>query len=197
MRDLLDTPEYDADEWTHFIMMDFDDVCDTPIQMSVLQKYLGVEWIDRWDALSFNREFYYDIWALSFMPYWYSCWGFKDPRSVVYIMREEITRKLAALGPDELFECDSAFNGFAIYRCSKFVGSNYDWHLPKAYITKQQLDLNMAAIGFREPLTPYPEISLESDCEHRHFHMRAKRDFGARIFISPMCLFNGEVTCHR
>ena len=197
MRELLATPEYDADEWTHFIMMDFDDVCEKPIHVPVLQKYLGVEWIDRWDALSFNRKFYYDIWALSFIPFWYSCWGFRDAYTVVYIIREEITRRLAALGPDELFECDSAFNGFAIYRCSKFVGSNYDWHLPKQYITEQQMKMNIGALGFRQPLTPIHQISEEADCEHRHFHMRAKHEFGARIFISPMCLFEGEVMCHR
>ena len=196
IRALLNTPEYDDQEWAHFIMMDFDDVCSEPIELPVLDKYLGVEWIHRWDSISFNREWYYDIWALSFEPFWYSCWGFHDPWTVVYIMREEITRTLANLPKDELFECDSAFNGFAIYRCSKFLGAYYDWHLPKQFITEDQMNHNIGALGFRQPKIPFHEISEESDCEHRHFHMQAKHDFGARIFISPLCLFTHRVMSH-
>lgn len=200
MRELLATPEYNDQEWTHFIMMDFDDVCSEPIQLPVLRKYVTDEWVDRWDALSFNREFYYDIWALSFEPFIYSCWGFEEPLVVVYIMREEISRKLAMLSEDELFACDSAFNGFAIYKCSKFVGCHYDWHLPRKYMTEQQMNDNIRAVGWRKPYIPFDssgtEIDTVSDCEHRHFHMQAKRDFGARIFISPLCLFYHSVTSH-
>jgi hypothetical protein len=196
IRGLLNTPEYDEQEWTHFIMMDFDDVCSDPIALPVLQQYLGVEWIDKWDSISFNREFYYDIWALSFEPFIYSCWGFCDPLIVVYIIREEISRRLANLPKDQLFECDSAFNGFAIYRCSKFIGCHYDWHLPKHFISEAQMNHNIGALGFRQPKTPFHEISEEPDCEHRHFHMQAKHEFGARIFISPLPLFPNRVLSH-
>lgn len=196
MRKLLKTPEYDEHEWTHFIMMDFDDVCSEPIQLPVLEKYLDDEWIHQWDALSFNREWYYDIWALSFEPFLYSCWGFHDPWTVVYIIREDIMRRLADMDKDTLFECESAFNGFSMYRCSKFLGSHYDWRLSKQFITEEQMTHNIGALGYRQPLTPFHEISQESDCEHRHFHMKAKHEFGARIFISPLCLFDGKVMSH-
>jgi hypothetical protein len=200
MRELLATSKYDEQEWTHFIMMDFDDVCSEPIEYPVLLQYISDEWIDRWDALSFNREWYYDIWALSWYPFLYSCWGFEDPLSVVYIMREEITRQLANVDKNSLFECDSAFNGFAIYRCSTFLKCHYDWHLPKHFITEEQMNMNVAVLGFRQPLIPFdsaedvPEHNF--DCEHRHFHMQAKHLFGARIFISPLCLFTHDVTSH-
>jgi len=190
MRELMKTPEYDEAEWTHFIMLDLDNVCSTPIRLPVLQKYLAEDWIDRWDTISFNREGYYDIWALSFFPFIYNCWAFVDPYSVVYIMREEIQRQLANFDKEKLFECESAFNGFAIYRSNIFLKCHYDWKTAKKYIAKHHFDHNIGAIGYIPMRVPFESDQLEPDCEHRHFHMQAKYDFGARNFISPLVLFD-------
>jgi hypothetical protein len=57
-------------KYPFFIMMDFDDVNCKEVNINTLGKYLQR---DDWDSLSFNRQIYYDIWALSIKPYYLSC----------------------------------------------------------------------------------------------------------------------------
>jgi hypothetical protein len=44
-------------------------------------------------------------------------------------MRNYIEKKLSKISKNELLEVESAFNGLAFYRCSKFLNCNYDWKM--------------------------------------------------------------------
>jgi len=178
---------FSTEEWRYFIMMDMDDVCSKPIRLDVLTRALGRE--DKWDTVSFNRNGYYDIWALSIDKYVYSCWGWLSPWEVVEHMRTYIIDKLSKIPEDEFAECRSAFNGFAVYKVGMFLNCNYDWKMPKQYMTIDELQEQRRIlwnVGSRSPLDVQTD---EPDCEHRAFHMMATAKNGARIRISPERLF--------
>jgi|LauGreDrversion4_2_1035121.scaffolds.fasta_scaffold98206_1 hypothetical protein len=171
----------------YFIVMDMDDVCSSPMDLDVFKRAMDKN--DKWDSISFNREGYYDIWALSIDKYIYSCWGWLSPWEVVDHTRKYIIDKLGKIPKDELVECRSAFNGFAVYRISKFLDCHYDWRMPKQYMTLEVLEENRRIlwnVGSRSPLDIQTD---EPDCEHRAFHMMATAKNGSRIRISPEILF--------
>lgn len=168
-------------DFSHFIMLDCDDVCATKIKPGILSKYLNR---DDWDSLSFNRKDYYDIWALSFHPYMFSCWNFPNAHEVVKNTRIEIQNQLANIDQDDLLPCYSAFNGFAIYKLSKFLNCNYSWIIDYSYFTQNIIDQNVKYTKTM-PFKRMPDL----DCEHRAFHFQAIRKNGAKIRISPLYLF--------
>ena len=118
IREYIDSG-FDIVEWKHFIMMDMDDICSYCMNRDVFTRALIKS--DKWDAVSFNRVVYYDLWALSIDPFIYSCWGWKDPDSGVEMLRSYITDKLQNTSLDDYVECRSAFGGFAIYKTDKFI----------------------------------------------------------------------------
>ena len=88
---------------------------------------------------------------------------------------------------DQLFPCYSAFNGFGVYRTSKFLNCVYDWKTPVNLISKEQLDKNIKAVG----TNPFIRQNND-DCEHRSFHLQAITKNKANIMISPEYLFIGS-----
>ena len=188
-------------DFNYFIMIDMDDVCAGTMNLDVLRKHIDIErtanksnTVQLWDALSFNRDIYYDAWALSIGPYAFSCWHFPNGGEIVRIIREYIQTKLAEIAdigePNKLLECMSAFNGFAIYRMSKFENVQYEWSVEKNIeIILPELIENMAKV-VEQPLS----LHRPDDCEHRHFHIRATQLNGARICISPDYLFTDKAT---
>ena len=168
-------------DFNYFIMLDCDNVCATKINPEVLSKYMNR---NDWDALSFNRRDYYDIWALSFNEYMYSCWNFSNSNQVIKNMKHEIQHELSVLSPDKLLQCHSAFNGFAIYRVSKFINCQYNWVMDLSYFTKEIMIQNMTKTK-SIPIKREPN----QDCEHRLFHFQAIRKNNAQIMISPLYLF--------
>lgn len=173
-------------DYNYFIMIDLDDVCTGDIDTNVLGEYLKKERILEWDALSFNRKIYYDVWALSIEPYVFSCWHFPNGGKIVNDMRDFIKMKLDKISKDDILECLSAFNGFAIYRKEMFDNVEYEWNVNKnmKLIPNHLIAENIAKIG-HGLVNRY----TEEDCEHRYFHIRATQLNGARIRISPNCLF--------
>ena len=177
-------------QFEYFIMMDMDNVCSGNLNISVLDKYLHCERIDeplKWDALTFNRTKYYDIWALSIKPYTFSCWHYDNAKTVVNTMKSYIKTKLTEYGDkNELLPCISAFNGFGIYRTAKYINIHYEWNINHtlAIYPKNMIDIMSRHVGSQP-------ISRIDDCEHRFFHISASKMNGARIFISPLCLFTG------
>lgn len=192
-------------DFNYFIMIDMDDVCAGTMNLDVLRKHIDIErnmnksnksnnTVQLWDALSFNRDIYYDAWALSIGPYAFSCWHFPNGGEIVRIIREYIQTKLAEIAgsedPNKLLECMSAFNGFAIYRMSKFKNVQYEWSVEKNIeIISPELIENMAKV-VEQPLS----LHRPDDCEHRYFHIRATQLNGARICISPDYLFTDKAT---
>lgn len=173
--------QYQIQPFLHFIMMDLDDVCSLDININTLQFYLQSS--NDWDALSFNRKNYYDIWALSYDPFLVSLFHWKKTERM--FIKNDIEKKLKDC--KSLFPCMSAFNGFSIYRSSIFINSFYDWKIESnlKFLTKEMIHKNKVAF----PSTNEILLADQMDCEHRFFHFFAYFHLGARIMISPKCIF--------
>jgi hypothetical protein len=174
---ILNTIKDNYSDYEFFIMMDCDNVCRNDFNLDILKNYL----LDtRWDSLSFNRRKYYDLWALSIEPYVHSYWQMNE--NARHQMEIYIHQKLKSLSPNDLLECISAFNGFAIYRTNKFLNCTYDGTLRLDLIPKDILSKSIEHNGFIDS-------NNNVDCEHRSFHLQAKFINGAKIMISPFRLF--------
>lgn len=165
-------------EYEYFIMIDCDDVCSKNVQTAVLK---GVLERDDWDSVSFNRPYYYDLWALSIGPYVFSCHHFNNG---YMLWKNYIHSVMKNASKTELIPCASAFNGFAIYRTNKFLNCVYDGRLRTDYIPINAMRKNIAQAG----RINY-QHGKHQDCEHRHFHFQAIALNRARIRISPLYLF--------
>ena len=180
-------------DYPYFIMMDMDDVCSQPVKTDVLEKYLHE---DTWDALSFNKSPYYDIWALSIEPFVVSFRHLEKikPNNIINgdAKKHELQNYISNIisNSNDLVSCISAFNGFAIYRACKFINCYYDGRLrldllPQWYLNSM-LNITNNRLKFEKIGT---ECSAIEDCEHRSFHIMAKNKNGARIMIAPEILF--------
>jgi hypothetical protein len=180
-------------DFDYFIMMDMDDVCAGNMDAKVLQYYLDKDNNQDWDSLSFNSQMYQDIWALSIDPYVFSCWHFPGGFDVVLTIANYVSNKLSKLNKNELLECMSAFNGFAIYKKNKFMGSIYDWQIHNSLelFSDEAIRKNENALGKNLTIdtTYHQVIHPLTDCEHRYFHLKAIEKNNAKIRISPLCLF--------
>jgi hypothetical protein len=172
-----------------FIMMDFDDVNCKKVNPKILQKYLLR---NDWDGLSFNTTpKYYDIWALSIYPYCFSYNHFKNTSiHNYYTIQNYIHNKLLRLKPGELLQCISSFNGFSIYRTSKFLNTTYDGRIRTDLLPKHYLEAHMKASKSNMIFHDYGHVKGEyEDCEHRAFHIQAINNDNAKIMITNDTLF--------
>lgn len=163
----------------YFIMMDMDCVNSKgrvniePIRKCLMRK--------DWDAVSFNKPIYYDLWALSIKPYYLSCVHIGVDAGVV--MSKYIINLLNNANKGELIPCASAFGGFAIYRTDKFVNCYYYGALNLSLLPQHLIKQNLAL--FKGQF----DYSKIEDCEHRTFHLMAINKNQARIRISPEIVF--------
>jgi hypothetical protein len=173
--------------YKYFIMMDFDNVCSNKINISVLHKYIMNN--ENWDAISFNKNQYYDLWALSIRPYIFSYAHFNNSDKVLRNMSLYIKDKLASLKENELLPCFSAFNGFCLYKTQTFKDCVYDGRIRLDLIPLKYLEetvyKNSSEIVFKDKDWL---CSKNEDCEHRSFHFEAIIKKKAKIFISPEIL---------
>jgi len=176
--------EYDVE---YLIVMDFDDVCAKPIYTNVLVDVLAERAL--WDCVTFNNERYYDFWALSIGDFQYSCWHWNDPQRVIRLMHKYLQERLneASANDANYIECDSAFNGFAIYKYKRFKGCVY-----KSVIDDLTI-FNVNKLGnMRDKHGVIPNAPSNTnayDCEHRYYHLNAKKNNEAKIFICKNSLF--------
>lgn len=199
--------DYNKNNKNYMIMLDCDDVCSKKIDVDILKKTLERNYGD-WDCISFNLDYYYDIWALSIKPYVFSCWhwgknNIDESVPFVKIMHKFITDKLKVVEPTELVECLSAFNGFAIYRLEKFINCTYEWNInkgidliecySKSLLKKNQNVFNKKISYITKKIEDCVNddsiIKKIEDCEHRHFHIEAAKKNNAKIRISPLKIF--------
>lgn len=166
-------------DYEYFIMIDCDDICSKPVKIDDILYYLTHN-ID-WDALTFNKEPYYDLWALSKYPYSFGCFHFKDYTAWGTFI-EKIIKETP---PKTLIPCLSAFNGFAIYRTNKFINCYYDPTPRLDLLPKHLLEINEKISG---PIFLKGKAS-KIDCEHRSFHLMAINNNNARIRIAPEIIF--------
>jgi glycosyltransferase involved in cell wall biosynthesis len=179
----------DLNEYPFFIMMDFDDVNCKQVRPEILKKYLCT---DDWDGLSFNTTpMYYDIWALSIYPYCFSYNHFKNTHIHNYsTLQSYVDNKLKNLKNGELLSCISSFNGFSIYRTSKFLNTCYDGRVRMDLLPKKYLISHMIAANSRIVFKDFRHIKgKHEDCEHRAFHMKAINNDEAKIMITKDILF--------
>lgn len=174
-------------QWGFFIMMDCDDVNAGNLDVEPLKLYLDPFHFTLWDALSFNREPYYDLWALSIYPYIFSYSHFVDGKNKWNHYLDFIFSKLKNKREKntELISVYSAFNGFAIYKMNPFIKCVYDGNFRMDYIPTNLLTANIRAAG-KIMTNGFPE---NGDCEHRFFHFSAVLNYGAKIRISPLTIF--------
>jgi hypothetical protein len=166
-------------DYEYFIMIDCDDVSCNPVKLEYLLYYLTVNM--EWDALSFNTNPYYDLWALSKYPYSFSCMHYNNWKA----WGTYIEKVIKETPPRTLISCLSAFNGFAIYRTNKFINGFYDPTPRPDLLPKHLLDTTQKVAG-----TMYMKgKSKKVDCEHRSFHLMAINNFNARIRIAPEIIF--------
>jgi hypothetical protein len=176
-------------DFTFFIMMDFDEVNCKEVRPEMLQKYLNR---DDWDALSFNtKPKYYDIWALSIYPYCFSYNHFENsPIHNYHTIQDYITRKLNNLGEGELLKCISSFNGFSIYRTNKFLNTRYDGNIRLDLIPIDYIKAHSRAAKSGLVFPDFGHVKADKeDCEHRAFHAQAINNDNARIRITNDVLF--------
>ena len=167
----------------YFVVIDCDEICSPPINITRFKKYLQRT---DWDALSFTRNHYYDLWALSTRELIYSCWHFQKPHALP-VYQNAINNALRDCPRGELVHVYSAFGGFAIYRTAKFIDCVYDGVPRLDLIPPFLLKKNIELCG---PITPYQWDGPDQDCEHRSFHIEAKIKNNAKIAIAPESLFD-------
>ena len=186
----------------YFIMMGCDSVCSLPLKPDVLKYHLK---LNNWDALSFNRSGLgrngnYDIWALQYEPFIHHCHGFlNNSQRIINTMRKDITEKLNKLKKDNLFECYSAYNGFAIYKTQQFINCEYDGKT-QTYFSKEKLQqmikiikkiYKLKVIINDKHINDGPRGGLQN-CEHIGFHLQAIRKNNAKIRISGELIFENK-----
>ncbi len=183
---LLDYTRAHFSDYDYFIMMDTNEYsCIGDIQLDVFKD--AIDKHELWDALSFDRDAgYYDTWALSFDPFIYSFFHFKDWNNVVEKMRiafNSLLHDYKTNHPDKLIPVYSAFNGFAIYKTSKFVNCSYSSNIDLDMFPDDSINKQIELLG----VDVIPD--LNNDCEHRKFHLEAIKKNGAKIMISTKSLF--------
>lgn len=177
-------------DYEYMIVMDCDEVCSSKINLDHLKKYLLNN--QSWDALSFNRKDYYDIWALSIPPYIVSMRHFKNMNKVENQMKTYVTNLLDKIPKNKLIKCMSAFNGFSIYKTNIFIDSSYDGRLRLDLIPKNKIKINESILKEKINFVynnSGAENTIYEDCEHRSFHLQAIKKHNAKICISPLFLF--------
>lgn len=188
---LLDILRSDYSDVPYFIMMDSNNYsCVGDINIDVLDGVMGRS---DWDAISFDREAgYYDFWALSYYPFLYSFFHFKDYKVVLGMMQEDFSSILenqkqknnsCSSNCDDLIVVCSAFNGFSIYRTGVFLNCSYDTTIDFRWFSQRFLDAQQRITG--QSIIKFKRC----DCEHRKFHLEAIRKNNARIRISVKSLF--------
>ncbi len=188
-----------TDEFKYFILIDMDDVSSTNINIDNLNMYFTNDYINNWDCLTFNKNDYYDIWALSIDKLLYSCWHFTNPELVINVMKKYISDKLYYTSIYNLLDCKSAFNGFGIYKKNKFINCDYISNIHKSFelITNNKINDNIKFINELTNTENFIHTYNFEDCEHRYFHMSAIKKNNSQIKISPLSLFdkNYENNC--
>lgn len=186
IRNLGEKPEY-------FMMMDSNDYScvgeiDISVLMTVLEHVPNQDTPDSqpdnkydWTALSFDRaDGYYDTWALSYDPFVYSFFHYKNWQRVVELMRADFNKRLQAHRDSGTWmPVYSAFNGFALYKTRYYINSNYSNLIDTTLFPATLIDKQSTLVQDK----PMPVVN--NDCEHRAFHLAAR----GNMYICPKYLF--------
>jgi len=191
---LLDIIRQRYSDYDYFIMMDTNYYsCIGEINVQLMRDIMHPEdpdnnnYMSKYDAITFDREAgYYDWWALSFDPYIYSFYHICNSFKVSEQMKKmftDILHHYRIHRPNELIPVYSAFNGFGIYKTSKFLNSSYSSDI--------QMDLFPKHIIHKLVYITKSNIynHYKDDCEHRKFHLEAIQKNNAKIGVSTNYMF--------
>ena len=191
---LLDVIRKNYSDYDYFIMMDTNEYsCIGKINVQLMNDIMHPEdpqndnYMSKYDAITFDREAgYYDWWALSFDPYIYSFYHIVNSFKVADQMKKmftDILHHYRIHRPNELIPVYSAFNGFGIYKTSKFLSSSYSSNI--------QIDLFPKHIIHKLIYITKSNIHnhYKDDCEHRKFHLEAIQKNNAKIGVSTKYMF--------
>lgn len=191
---LLDVIRKNYSHYEYFIMMDTNEYsCIGKINVQLMNDIMHPEdpqndnYMSKYDAITFDREAgYYDWWALSFDPYIYSFYHIVNSFKVADQMKKmftDILHHYRIYRPNELIPVYSAFNGFGIYKTSKFLSSSYSSDI--------QIDLFPKHIIHKLIYITKSNIHnhYKDDCEHRKFHLEAIQKNNAKIGVSTKYMF--------
>ena len=148
------------------VLMDLDERNFGP-KMNFYNKSLFMDVMNNasvWDSVSFNREMYYDIWALRYERFDANVWAFStDSFNLVKIIRRDFARILneSLVAGEQYVPVHSAFNGFALYKLHRTIGCDYA----------------ADCVEFRTKCT-------HGDCEHVAFHKCMRERNSAKIFVN-------------
>lgn len=170
----------------YFIMMDSNEyACVGDINIDVLKSSL--KYREGWDSVSFDREAgYYDYWALSIQPFIYSFVHMVPNQHDIDLCKKylhNILQMYKSMGENAFIPVHSAFNGFAIYKTSKFINCYYSDIIDCTLFPEGTIQTHMACVSKQIVRV------FDKDCEHRHFHLQAIKQNGAKIYIYPYPLF--------
>lgn len=116
VRAMVDKQNQSWDD-TIFVNIDLDDINQYPFHTDVFKNALLPENLKEWDALSFNRDPYYDYWALRYSGYDKNIFvhGGKDGWWK-FTVHKEFGEFVLNPSPLKWFPVYSAFNGIAFYK---------------------------------------------------------------------------------
>ena len=165
----------------YFIVMDMDDVCSDEINIQPIRNVMSDA--SEWDGVTFDNIRYYDFWALSIRPFTVSCFMSADVIKTMRLMLLNLRNKRD--NPGKYIDCESAFNGFGIYKSSFYRNYYNPFHSKGLHITADLLEC-MKSYNIKYPSFLQNKLL---DCEHRAFHINAKKLTGARLKISKEQIF--------
>lgn len=187
----LDVLYNELENVSYHIMADCDDVNVHAWNIETINKYITNHDNDNWDCISFNRPFYYDIWALLIDDFKHHCWGFgMRSRTVLNAMRSYITNKLNDSTENSVY-CMSAFNGFAIYKTEKFKDIRYDgtYNNMKSLITDAERENTIEILKNNYNIRRVSINPHKRDCcEHIFYHLSAANKNKCIIKISKLSI---------
>ena len=179
-------------EFSHFAFMDTNNyACIGDMNTEVLREAMVRS--EEWDSLSFLREAgYYDMWALSYDPFIHSFFHFREYwNNTLNKVRAHFDPAIekAVRNGDTMFPVFSAYNGFAIYKCTVYLSDalpmlRYSDEIKREYYPEGMLKLQEAKLECGA------DDRGDDDCEHRYFHLASLQPpHNARIFIYLKSLF--------
>lgn len=185
---LMQFAEQQEENFDYMIAFDADDVCAGPMNVDALRDALQQQ--THWDCISFNREPYYDTWALLLDPFLHHAYACSDsPYAIVACKTALLTEKLRKCTEKQPFvSVWSAFNGFALYKWPMFAGLRYDGR-KQCLFEPALLQTAVDNIEAQFALHGVTAIVADENCEHNVFHVTARQQRNATIVISPNILF--------
>jgi hypothetical protein len=141
-----------------------------------------------WDCISFNRTKYYDIWEVFFDIYIYNQCDFgENSIKIINHIKDKFLNIINCMEENQLFDCLSVFNGFSIYRTSKFIDCYYDGYQKNLneFITNERINLMIETLKneLNDNNIERKNTKIEIS-EHIYYHLTAIKKHNARICIS-------------